>query len=557
MKKIIKALLSMTMAIAMILGVMSPTILKADPNRKTNLHITKLKSTSYPKEALNHDGRKMELSDLSDQSKLGTAVEGLDGVKFTYWKVEEQQLETMKKAPDSYDTAEEVKRLIGTGDNGTVTEATKNGGQIDISLKDGYYWFIETEKSNDVSTELAVPFGISLPITNPEGIGKDGNTSPTTKAGTVIMTDVYVYPKNVQDKLPEVDKTVDTEDGKHRTYSIGADVIWYFQGTVPKNIYDYTKYTFEDTLSDKLTFVSVEEVKYGDQKIGTQYYTVTPPENNGGVLKVELKTEGTGKDTRIKYFKDNKAGKHEEPGDKKIIVKIKTKINEKAVMGEDIKNDVKLVFNNTPKDNTDKNVNVPEQNQPRVVTGGKKFKKVINGTDNGLADAVFELYDDVTHLPWTNELIEANLDAIKSGKFATDINGAKTSDTNRPQQGQKIYLLSSDDGTFEFKGLELSDFTNKKWDSVQKQIVNDKKVTHNYLLKEVKSPEGYAKIESNIEFKITETSYNQVDQDAKIANKKLTIPQTGGIGTLIFTVVGISIMGIAVIAIRKRNREEQ
>ena len=41
----------------------------------------------------------------------------------------------------------------------------------------------------------------------------------------------------------------------------------------------------------------------------------------------------------------------------------------------------------------------------------------------------------------------------------------------------------------------------------------------------------------------------------KIGNKKLTIPQTGGIGTVIFTVVGVGLMAGAVMAMKK-NREE-
>ena len=41
----------------------------------------------------------------------------------------------------------------------------------------------------------------------------------------------------------------------------------------------------------------------------------------------------------------------------------------------------------------------------------------------------------------------------------------------------------------------------------------------------------------------------------KIANKKMTIPQTGGMGTVLFTVVGIGLMAGAVMAMKK-NREE-
>ncbi|MGO0053885.1 LPXTG cell wall anchor domain-containing protein, partial [Streptococcus suis] len=42
----------------------------------------------------------------------------------------------------------------------------------------------------------------------------------------------------------------------------------------------------------------------------------------------------------------------------------------------------------------------------------------------------------------------------------------------------------------------------------------------------------------------------------RVVNKKVTIPQTGGIGTLVFTVVGLSAMVFAFIAMKKRQSEE-
>lgn len=41
----------------------------------------------------------------------------------------------------------------------------------------------------------------------------------------------------------------------------------------------------------------------------------------------------------------------------------------------------------------------------------------------------------------------------------------------------------------------------------------------------------------------------------QIKNKKVSIPQTGGIGSLIFLVVGISLMGLALFAYRKNQQE--
>ncbi|VLC78510.1 cell wall surface anchor family protein [Streptococcus pneumoniae] len=60
-------------------------------------------------------------------------------------------------------------------------------------------------------------------------------------------------------------------------------------------------------------------------------------------------------------------------------------------------------------------------------------------------------------------------------------------------------------------------------------------------------------------FTVTEQVYLkdvQKNDATKVVNKKITIPQTGGIGTIIFAVAGAVIMGIAVYAYVKNNKDE-
>ena len=90
-----------------------------------------------------------------------------------------------------------------------------------------------------------------------------------------------------------------------------------------------------------------------------------------------------------------------------------------------------------------------------------------------------------------------------------------------------------------------------------------------YELVEETPPTGFSKLTTPIKFTVgtvgtkTQTPYNikyklaDTDNTAlEVKNKKVTIPQTGGIGTVIFTVVGISLMAGAFIAMRKRTAEE-
>lgn len=102
----------------------------------------------------------------------------------------------------------------------------------------------------------------------------------------------------------------------------------------------------------------------------------------------------------------------------------------------------------------------------------------------------------------------------------------------------------------------------------------------NYNLKEIKAPEGYAKLTEEVPFKVSANSWESegdiefakdkdgqakvngfalLNQDGnkgsaqKVVNKNLTIPQTGGIGSLIFIVAGLAIMTVAFVAMKKRN----
>lgn len=185
-----------------------------------------------------------------------------------------------------------------------------------------------------------------------------------------------------------------------------------------------------------------------------------------------------------------------------------------------------------------------------------------------LANAIFQLLDENEAVNWTEELITANQAAINAGKFATESNGeyTATSEANQPQAGQPIYLRSVDDGTFEIKGLELSEWQPLKWDAASNSMVeNGAKVTHDWNLKEVQAPDGYAILKDAEKFVIDKNSYfneptevNQTPADPQlIQNNKLTIPQTGGMGTVLFVLVGLGLMAGALIAMKKRNESEQ
>lgn len=223
--------------------------------------------------------------------------------------------------------------------------------------------------------------------------------------------------------------------------------------------------------------------------------------------------------------------------------------------------------------------------EPKVVNGGKKFVKTNNEAEG--SDAFQRLAGAEFYVKQNGKYVVLNatdLSAINTAKEQLDQAVAAYNDLSAEEQNgetgktakalvdekQKAYneafianansytlsdtvvdnalVLKSDaEGRFEVTGLAYGD----------------------YALEEKTAPEGYAKLNGEITFTVAngsyagtakELQYNKDNADAgygaQVKNKKVSIPQTGGIGTLIFTVVGLGLMAVAFVAMKKRNVEE-
>lgn len=589
-----KKLLSLILTLVMIIGVVAPLSAFADQTvgpvgkittndyqktkpDSTEVTVHKLQADSYkvPEKGYPHNGGLLEVDQLK---QLGTNVKELDGVTFTYYKLKDAaQLELFKKTPKSYDTTEKVEAVSDVTKVGTIT--TANGQGAKVTLTDGYYWFVESGKPKTVSSSIAVPFGISIPVMNQTEL-ESGEL-----VGTVYLKKVHVYPKNVTGDEPTPKKTVGNEVNLNESHNVGDTQTWFLQATIPGNIADYEKLVLSDVFFKGLTYKGNVEVYLGydgieegkkvkleaptdytlvqpqvDKKFSTEVpadltQTITAP--NGEEFSVTLTAAG------IKKLADNyQTVKGPETDAKPVIVKLYVKvdtvINEDAKMGTDIPNTFDLKFKTK---GGEEKTNKPGDN-PKVNTGGKKFVKVSESeVTKKLPGAVFTIYDGDTQIVWTQALIDANKAAIDAEKFCKNDQGEKF-DNDTPEVGQPIYLKSDNDGLFEIKGLEYS-----KWEKTQLNG-DTTEITHSYKLKEVKFPEGYAgNKDTEIPFTVDKNSYktdatgypaNTHDEKGNmlVKNKDLTIPPTGGIGTVIFAVAGIALMGGAFLAIKKRSAEE-
>lgn len=236
-----------------------------------------------------------------------------------------------------------------------------------------------------------------------------------------------------------------------------------------------------------------------------------------------------------------------------------------------------------------KNTDNPKElnpTEPKVQLGGRKFVKT-NNEDKGsaklerLAGAEFYVKNaDNKYLVAAKKDAKAVTDAkaaldeaVKAynGLSAEDQKGQKGTDAktliNQKQEayneafknnataytwGEKtdpnVVVLTSDaEGRFEISGLEYK---------------------AGYELEEKTAPKGYAKLQSNEKFEVKEGSYASTDAELQynkdnaekgyglqIKNKNVVIPQTGGIGSIIFVVAGLMIMGLAAYKM-KANKEQ-
>lgn len=231
-----------------------------------------------------------------------------------------------------------------------------------------------------------------------------------------------------------------------------------------------------------------------------------------------------------------------------------------------------ITIHNYPNDNPPP-IN-PEE--PKVVTGGEKFKKIDGTTSEALAGAEFVVKNNIANDPDNGKFL-ALKDTTEQAQAITEYEDAEAAyqaavaaaTAENPDTANIAALKATRDEKFAAMNMEWKWITEAeaaagateadpypaafKFTSAQDGSFEVKGLAYGeYQLIETKAPEGYAKLTSPQDFTVSGTSYSDTTI-IDIENNKVTIPQTGGMGTIIFVVAGLLIMGTALVVMKKRN----
>ncbi|EPX8017041.1 TPA: pilin N-terminal domain-containing protein [Streptococcus pyogenes] len=370
-------------AVLLVLGSLLPTVVavaEAESSHKTDVVIHKIKMTSlkgWPKENnpdgtytgdnnQNYNGEK--LNDISQYFGSQSGAEELDGVSFTYWKIEKKEnYKKLAENPQNYDTVAKVEAFLKNVEKkqtGTTTGKTSNKNGVKVeNLEDGYYWFVENAESliangETLSSSVAVPFGLELPV---------------YKADGSMIKELHVYPKNTTTK-PKIDKNFSSEEkdaklagGANYDYYqkdkgyvsriIGSEVSYQIKTEIPAGA-QYQTLRWEDTMTKGLTYkngslnlgITDSGNNIDNFEIGTDYSLT---ENQSGFALI-FTPKGLEKVKKAVQATKNDKGQITDDGHPMTVdISYKATVNSDAVVDQPDKNTVIFDYSNNPKEHKD------------------------------------------------------------------------------------------------------------------------------------------------------------------------------------------------------------
>ncbi len=380
-----------------------------------------------------------------------------------------------------------------------------------------------------------------------------GVDNAATKFMLQILGNVTVAAKT--DKPAIAKKVLENNDATYQDtwndaadYSIGDDVSFRIVGLIPSmDYYSTYAYTMTDTLSDGLAFNSASVKVYLAN--GASMYAVETATATGAGGTEILPASGYAVASTATGFTvtfANLKAVSGVTGYEYVVVEYTAELDSDAVIGNNGNpNEVFLTYSNNPNDSAD--FGVTPKDEVVVFTFELPVAKVDDATPaNALLGATFALFTNSADA----DAAVADPTALTNALYFSGSAGNYT----LSDAGSQVLESTNPAATYSLKGLDQG----------------------TYYLVEIDEPTGYNRLGAAITVVVAPayTAVNYVDGHVPDATAdQLTgvtvnggsvvtvvnetgsiLPETGGIGTTIFTLVGIILMaGAAVIFITKRK----
>lgn len=433
------------------------------------------------------------------------------------------------------------------------------------------------------TTELASGYYLIVDTTANVAAGGAYNKALLQVVGNINITAKTDAPTS-EKKIVEGSDKVDVNEA-----SIGDEVKYEITGTLPTNFDDYNTYyyVFTDTLSKGLTYkadsIKVEIVNGETKTDVTKYFyknVDTYSATDGTTITVGIQDiKALGLLSGVTVTKDSK-----------IVVTYTATLNENAVIaGEGNPNEVKLEYSNDPNNSGTGATTPPSENpdkpSPTNPTGETPKDTVVTYTTELTILKNDENNQILTGAEFTLTGNGVNIVLVTTEKFTVDENGEYWKLANGTYTKTAPTITGGDDdnsadydstSTKYNKTIELvAKGTGKTETSVVGTVDSETgTVTFTglgagtYTITETKTPAGYNTIAPitftltfNAETKtfVSDNDKVRVGEDNKldttIVNEKgATLPETGGMGTTLFYVIGgVLVLAAVVLLVTKRR----
>ena len=484
--------------------------------------IHKKKMDEFPNSSIENTGEEMNEFNR---------YEGLPGITFTAWDISEDFYAELRSRLTGNETDAEYNTIakevmndfelnnapnatrVGT-DQTTDQDGNANFTNLPTKNADGTYkvYFFEEHASQGVEIG-SYKLIMMLPM-------KGSNGQDLTK--------IHLYPKNkVEGEDPEKELVDDNGDplpprpaGAY-DFEVGQQIHYRASFVIPSQIGDlvngaprYTKLEFKDAVDQTgVKFEGIDQIVIGGTAVTpatflanatADYYNTAAPFTGYAGFNIAMNLTGAAGPATAQYLSQY-AGQ-------RIEFYYTVSFTDETPVDLDINNEFTVTMNH---DGGQDDVKTNDPIDP-IITGGKKFFKHEDGETKGLAGAEFIVIREVNG-------VEQYLTVGTDSKTWTPV-GPNEDYANATK------FISDADGRFEVTGLAYGD----------------------YMLREIKAPNGFQKLTDDVDFEIDKDSYNNATA-LPIANssKGGTLPSTGGMGIIAFIVIGLGLMAAAIVRYRR------